>query len=110
MKYLRRLKRRNADAFAKAAHECFDEDDSFLILLEQMPFGGVEEFFSIRELSQDSNIFRMRTMRKNDKYAGYVVCRIKLKDGKIASMDEHWADDGEAPKWRQDMKIGRKIK
>ena len=46
MKYLRRLKRRNADAFAKAAHECFDEDDSFLILLEQMPFGGVEEFFS----------------------------------------------------------------
>ena len=46
----------------------------------------------------------------DDKYAGYVVCRIKLKDGKIASMDEHWADDGEAPKWRQDMKIGRKIK
>ena len=45
-KYLRRAKRRNADAFAKAAHECFDEDDSFLILLEQMPFGGVEEFFS----------------------------------------------------------------
>ena len=49
-------------------------------------------------------------MRKNDKYAGYVFCRIKLKDGKIASMDEHWADDGEAPKWRQDMKIGGKIK
>lgn len=46
----------------------------------------------------------------DDKYAGHVVCRIKLKDGKIASMDEHWADDGEAPKWRQDMKIGRKIK
>ena len=66
-KYLRRAKRRNADAFAKAAHECFDEDDSFLILLEQMPFGGVEEFFSIQELSQDSTIFRMRTMRKNGK-------------------------------------------
>ena len=46
MKYLRRSKQRNADAFAKAAHECFDEDDSFLILLEQMPFGEVEEFFS----------------------------------------------------------------
>ncbi len=35
---------------------------------------------------------------------------IKLKDDKIAAMDEYWADDGEAPKWRQDMKIGRKIK
>jgi hypothetical protein len=58
MKYLRRLKRRNADAFAKAAHECFDEDDSFLILLEQMPFGGVEEFFSYRtafRLSHDAD-------------------------------------------------------
>ena len=57
-KYLRRAKRRNADAFAKAAHECFDEDDSFLILLEQMPFGGVEEFFSYRtafRLSHDAD-------------------------------------------------------
>ena len=25
---------------------------------------------------------------------------------KIIAMDEYWADDGEAPKWRQDMKIG----
>ena len=24
-----------------------------------------------------------------------MVCRIKLKGGKIASMDEHWADDGD---------------
>lgn len=30
-------------------------------------------------------------------------------DDKIIAMDEYWADDGEAPKWRQDMKIGRKI-
>ena len=40
----------------------------------------------------------------------HVTSFIKLKDGKIAAMDEYWADDGEAPKWRQDMKIGRKIK
>ena len=64
-KYLRRAKRRNADAFAKAAHECFDEDDSFLILLEQMPFGGVEEFFSYPRVITGFNYFRMRTMRKN---------------------------------------------
>ena len=31
---------------------------------------------------------------------------IKLKDDKIAAMDEYWADDGEAPKWRQVMNIG----
>ena len=45
-KYLRRLTKRTESAFAKAAHECFDEDDDFLILLERMPFGEIEEFFS----------------------------------------------------------------
>lgn len=49
-KYLRRLDRRTESAFAKAAHECFDEDDNFLILLEQMPFGEIEEFFSYPQL------------------------------------------------------------
>ena len=52
-------------------------------------------------------------IRANCDYPGasfHVTSFIKLKDGKIAAMDEYWADDGEAPKWRQDMKIGRKIK
>lgn len=49
-KYLRRLTKRTESTFAKAAHECFDEDDDFLILLEQMPFGEVEEFFSFPRL------------------------------------------------------------
>ena len=49
-KYLRGLDRRTESAFAKAAHECFDEDDNFLILLEQMPFGEIEEFFSMSRL------------------------------------------------------------
>ena len=40
----------------------------------------------------------------------HVTSFINLKDDKIAAMDEYWSDDGEAPKWRQDMKIGRKIK
>ena len=39
----------------------------------------------------------------------HVTSFIKLKDDKIAAMDEYWADDGEAPAWRQEMKIGRKI-
>lgn len=34
---------------------------------------------------------------------------IKLRDGKIAQVDEYWGDDGPAPQWRQDMKIGTKI-
>ncbi len=49
-KYLRGLPKRTESAFAKAAHECFDEDDDFLILLEKMPFGEIEEFFSMPRL------------------------------------------------------------
>ncbi len=39
----------------------------------------------------------------------HVTSFIGVKDGKIVAMDEYWGDDGEAPKWRQDMNIGRKI-
>lgn len=49
-KYLRALTKRTEGAFAEVAHKCFDEDDNFLILLEQMPFGEIEEFFSYPRL------------------------------------------------------------
>ena len=54
-KYLRRLDRRTESTFAKAAHECFDEDDNFLTLLEKMPFGEIEEFFSTPRLISGFN-------------------------------------------------------
>ena len=74
-KYLRRAKRRNADAFAKAAHECFDEDDSFLILLEQMPFGGVEEFFSYPRVITGFKYFQDENDEEKWKTAQRVICR-----------------------------------
>lgn len=51
-----------------------------------------------------------RVYPKDRSASFHVTSFIKLKDDKIVAMDEYWADDGEAPKWRQDMKIGRKIK
>ena len=39
-----------------------------------------------------------------------VISFINIKDNKIISMDEYWSKDGEAPKWRLDMKLGKKIK
>ncbi len=35
---------------------------------------------------------------------------IRVVDGKIASMEEYWGDDGEPPQWRQEKHIGRKIR
>ena len=35
---------------------------------------------------------------------------LRMEDGKIASIDEYWGDDGETPKWRLDMEIGKRIR
>ena len=39
----------------------------------------------------------------------HCVSFIRCRGGKIASLDEYWADDGEPPEWRQKMKIGKPI-
>ena len=45
-----------------------------------------------------------------DKSASFhVVSFLRLRDGKIAEMDEYWADDGEPPAWRRKMKIGKPL-
>lgn len=45
-----------------------------------------------------------------DKSASFhVVNFIRLKNDKICEMDEYWADDGDAPEWRKEMKIGKPI-
>ena len=39
----------------------------------------------------------------------HVTSFIQIRDGKITALDEYWGDDGTAPQWRQEMKIGRPI-
>ena len=34
---------------------------------------------------------------------------LRMEDGKIASMDEYWGDDGSPPQWRLEKRLGRKI-
>ena len=46
-----------------------------------------------------------------DKSASFhVVSFIKLQNNKICELDEYWADDGDAPAWRKEMKIGKPIR
>lgn len=40
----------------------------------------------------------------------HVTSFIKVINGKIAAIDEYWADDGIAPDWRLDKHIGKAIK
>ena len=68
--------------------------------------GEVEKVITM----DDMIITATRVYPKDRSASFHVTSFIKLKDDKIVAMDEYWADDGEAPKWRQDMKIGSKIR
>ncbi len=58
----------------------------------------------------DTIITATHVETKDGSLSFHVTSFIQVKDGKIVAVDEYWGDDGEAPQWRQDMKIGSKIK
>ena len=58
----------------------------------------------------DTIITATHVATKDGKLSFHVTSFIQVKDGKIVAVNEYWGDDGEAPQWRQDMNIGRKIK
>ncbi len=58
----------------------------------------------------DTIITATHVATKDGKLSFHVTSFIQVKDGKIVAVDEYWGDDGEAPKWRQDMCIGTPIK
>lgn len=39
----------------------------------------------------------------------HVTSFFRLRDNKIISLDEYWADDGVAPEWRRKLNIGKSI-
>ena len=47
---------------------------------------------------------------KDKSMSFHVVSFIRTRQDKIISVDEYWADDGEAPLWRQKMHIGSPIR
>ena len=40
----------------------------------------------------------------------HVVSFLRIENGKIVEIHEYWADDGDAPDWRREMKIGKPIR
>lgn len=60
------------------------------------------------ELTGESVITITRVWSKDLSF--HVCSFFKMEGERISQLDEYWGDDGEAPEWRQSMKIGRKIK
>lgn len=68
--------------------------------------GEIEKLFSLQ-----NKIITVVHVYSADQAQHFHVTSIFRVDGeKIASIDEYWGDDGEAPQWRKDLHIGRKIK
>ena len=51
-----------------------------------------------------------RVYPKDRSMSFHVTSFLTLREDKIAVLDEYWADDGEAPQWRQELNIGTKIR
>lgn len=47
---------------------------------------------------------------KDQEMSFHAVSFFCIRDGKIAYADEYWGDDGSAPQWRLDKRIGTKIR
>lgn len=59
---------------------------------------------------EDTIILAARVFSTDNSISAHVVSFIQLENDLIISMDEYWADDGLAPKWRKEMKIGKQIR
>ncbi len=68
--------------------------------------GEIEQIFTT-----DTHIITAtQVYSKDQKMSFHVTSFMHVVEGRIASAEEYWGDDGEAPQWRQDKKIGSKIK
>ena len=61
------------------------------------------------EYTGDLAIVVVNVFTVNKELSFHVVSFMRIEDGKIVSLDEYWGDDGTAPQWRLDKKIGTAI-
>lgn len=109
----------NADAirtyFDKNAYinwHCTNEHfnvDEFIIANCEYP-GRWDGEVERAEKINDTFVTVTHVYSKNQTLSFHVTSFIRVMDGKIAAVDEYWADDGDAPGWRLDKHIGKPIK
>ena len=68
--------------------------------------GEVERTETINDL-----VITVTCVYPKDKTSSFhVTSFFRIENDKIKSVDEYWADDGEAPDWRKQMRIGKRIR
>ena len=63
-----------------------------------------------RTVAADNTLFTIVHVFSADCQASFhVASLIEIQGDKIISLDEIWGDDGPAPQWRLDLRLGRPI-
>lgn len=62
------------------------------------------------EAMGDLTIVVVHVFASDQKSSFHVVSFMNVEEGLISSLDEYWGDDGAAPLWRREKKIGTVIK
>ena len=83
--------------------------DEFIIANCEYP-GDWDGMVERVELLSDLYITATKVFPKDRSASFHVVSFIKTVNEKIVSIDEYWADDGDAPQWRLKKKIGIPIR
>lgn len=90
-------------------NECFSVDE-FVVANCEYP-GDWDGIVERVETIDDLIITVTLVYPKGERNVSFhVTSFIKIRNGKIVSMDEYWADDGSPPQWRLDKQIGRGIR
>lgn len=105
---LRRFFKETATVSWHNTNEQFTVDE-FIRVNCEYPGRWDGEVERIEELG-DLIITVTRVFSRESSVSVHATSFISVEDGRIVSMDEYWGDDEDAPQWRADMQIGRKIK
>lgn len=83
--------------------------DEFIVANCEYP-GSWDGVVERVEVMNDLIVTATLVYPKDGSASFHVTSFIRTEHEKIVSMDEYWADDGDAPQWRLDKHIGTTIK
>ena len=89
-------------------NECFTKEE-YIIANCEYPGKWCGEVEKI-EVIGDMVISVTRVWSEDNRSSHHATSFIKFFEGKIITLDEYWGEDGVAPQWRLDKKIGKTIK
>jgi hypothetical protein len=83
--------------------------DEFIVANCEYPGDWLGHVEKIEKVSDNLIITVARVWAATESFSCHVVSFFQFRGEKIVQLDEYWGDDGKAPQWRLDKKIGKPI-